>query len=213
MRNKRNPYQRRLDIIRNAGMLFRTNNYENTTINEIITSLKIAKGTFYHYFSSKEELLEAVVEDIIDEELKRKKELMNLDYVKNLTALEKLKFIIMDDAIASDNDNIFNSLHNPENAMMYTKQLGRYITKLAPLYASIFKQGCDEGVFKTDHPLECAEFIIAGIKYITDSGFYSWNNVQLNRRIRAIPFLIDAQLGALSGTFSFLTKNKIINKE
>jgi AcrR family transcriptional regulator len=33
--------------------------------------LGIAKGTIYHYFKSKEELLEAVIEDIVEENLEK----------------------------------------------------------------------------------------------------------------------------------------------
>ena len=39
---------------------------------ELMKKLNIAKGTIYHYFSSKESLLESVVEDIIDKALQRK---------------------------------------------------------------------------------------------------------------------------------------------
>lgn len=213
MKKKKNADRRRLEIIRKARLLFKTKNYENTTINEITASLNIAKGTVYHYFSSKEMLLEAVVEDIINEEFNKKLELLNSDRVKDLSALEKLKIIITENTIVLENHSIIDTLHNPDNTLMYTKQLGSYVTKLAPIYASLFKQGCDEGIFRTEHPLECAEFILAGLQYIMDSGFYPWNNSQLNRRFNAIPFLIEAQLDALAGTFSFLTKNNIINKE
>ena len=35
-------------------------------MNQIIYELKVAKGTVYHYFTSKEALLTAVVEDIVE---------------------------------------------------------------------------------------------------------------------------------------------------
>jgi len=38
---------------------------------ELMKKLNIAKGTIYHYFSSKESLLESVVEDIIDKALQK----------------------------------------------------------------------------------------------------------------------------------------------
>jgi AcrR family transcriptional regulator len=185
----KNPDDRRLEIIRAARELFQAKEYSKTTMQDIMVKLNIAKGTIYHYFSSKEELLEAVVEDLVDQELKRKEELLNSERVINLTALEKLKVIISDDSLADENEGILDSLHHPENTEMHTKQLGRYIIKLAPLWASIFRQGCEEGVFKIEHPLECAEFILAGVQFLTDKGFYPWTDSQLGRRINAFTSL------------------------
>ena len=93
----KNPDDRRLEIIRAARELFQAKEYSKTTMQDIMVKLNIAKGTIYHYFSSKEELLEAVVEDLVDQELKRKEELLNSERVINLTALEKLKVIISDE--------------------------------------------------------------------------------------------------------------------
>lgn len=200
----KNPDDRRLEIIRAARELFQTKEYSKTTMQDIMVKLNIAKGTIYHYFSSKEELLEAVVEDLVDQELKRKEELLNSERVINLTALEKLKVIISDDSLADENDGILETLHHQENTEMHTKQLGRYIVKLAPLWASVFRQGCEEGVFKTEHPLECAEFILAGVQFLTDKGFYPWTDSQLGRRISAFTSLLEAQLGASPGSLSFI---------
>ncbi|HOP62489.1 MAG TPA: TetR/AcrR family transcriptional regulator [Spirochaetota bacterium] len=199
---------RRLEIIRMARELFRTRDYETTTMQELTGRLNIAKGTVYHYFTSKKELLEAVVEDIVADELKRKKELLKLAGEKNLSALVKLKLLITEDETVHIRERILNSLNKPENSRLHTELLGKYINELAPLYASVFLQGCEEGIFKMDYPLECAEFIIAGVQFLTESGFYPWNELQLNRRIKAIPFLIEAQLSALAGSLLFFNENK-----
>ena len=169
--------------------------------------LGIAKGTIYHYFSSKQELLEAVVEDIIDEELKRKDSLLKSERVRDLPALEKIRILITDDTLSDDNDRILDSLHHPENAEMHTKQLGRYINKLAPLWAEVFRQGCSEGVFNTDYPLETAELILAGVQFLTDKGFYPWTDTQLERRVKAFSRIIEIQLGAPVDSFSFINKS------
>jgi AcrR family transcriptional regulator len=209
----KNSDERRGEIIKAARELFQIKDYKNATIQELIDKLNIAKGTFYHYFTSKQALLEAVVEDIVDEELRRKESLLQSSRVRNLNALEKIKILIIDDETASVNERILDNLHHPENTEMHTKQLGRYITKLAPLYAGIFKQGCDEGTFNSEHPLEGAEFIIAGVQFLTDEGFHPWGDAVLNRRMEAIPFLIEAQLGSLAGSFSFLNnRNKKTSK-
>ena len=44
-------------IVKAAWTLFHKNGYEQTTVDEIIAASKTSKGTFYHYFKGKEELL------------------------------------------------------------------------------------------------------------------------------------------------------------
>jgi len=198
--------ERREEIIKAARELFQTKEYEKATMQELIDTLNIAKGTIYHYYTSKQQLLEAVVEDIVDEELKKKEELLNCESGSKLKAFDKLKILITESRIADDNEKILDSLHHPENLELHTKQLGRYIIKIAPLFASVISEGCDEGVFKTDYPLECSEFILAGVQFITDIGFYPWSDLQLDRRIKALPVLLENLLCAPAGSFDFITE-------
>lgn len=52
-------------IARVAWKLFQEKGYDNTTIDEIIQNSNTSKGSFYHYYSSKDELLSAL-SDIFD---------------------------------------------------------------------------------------------------------------------------------------------------
>ncbi|CAB3767983.1 TetR family transcriptional regulator [Burkholderia sp. MSh2] len=55
------PAEVRLDeLMAAAEKLFLEQGVEATTINEIVELAQVAKGTFYHYFTSKNELLEAM---------------------------------------------------------------------------------------------------------------------------------------------------------
>jgi AcrR family transcriptional regulator len=200
------PDDRRKEIIQAARELFQTKEYDKMTMQELMNKLNIAKGTIYHYFSSKDALLEAVVEDLVDEELKRKKRLMKSSQCRKLNALEKFRVLVTTDTLSEENEQILENLHHPGNTLMHTRQLGRYLLKLAPVFAAVFQEGCDQGIFKTDHPLECAEFMLAGFQFLTDVGFYPWSKTQLARRMAAFPSLIEAQLNAPEGSFSFLAE-------
>ena len=55
------PAEVRLDELMSAAeRLFLDKGFEATTINEIVEAAQVAKGTFYHYFSSKSEIREAL---------------------------------------------------------------------------------------------------------------------------------------------------------
>ena len=195
------PDVRRKEIIEAARHLFLTKEYDKTSMQSIVDYLDIAKGTIYHYFKSKEELLEAVVEDIVEEDHLRKKEL--LKEMKG-NALEKIQKLANVKSIASSHEDILENLHQPANIEMHIRLLAAAVIKEASLYCEFIKQGCKEKLFKTEHPLECAEFMLSGIQFLTDVGIHPWKDEDLSRRIQAFPQLIESLLKAPKGSFQFL---------
>lgn len=79
--------ERRNEIIRTAAVLFSQKGYEKCSVNDILNAIGIAKGTFYYYFKSKEDVLDAAVEQISEQVLMQvqkiaaKKELSPVDRI------------------------------------------------------------------------------------------------------------------------------------
>lgn len=199
----KDPEERKNEIITAACQLFLTKGYNRTTMKDVMEKLHIAKGTIYHYFSSKEELLEDVVVSMANEEVQR----LKIIYEQTEgTALERLRQLALNGTSrhADTHDKTIEHLHKAANAEMHIRLLAQLVTMQAPLYAELFKQGCKEGVFKTDYPLECAEFLISGIQFLTDLGIYPWTQEQLERRWTAFPGIVESFLQAPQGSFKFL---------
>lgn len=196
------PSERRAEIVQTARTLFQTKEYHKATMQNVMDNLGIAKGTIYHYFKSKEALLEAVIEDIVDENLSSMQTL-----IKNSkgTALQKMELLITKGNIAADQSIILEHLHRRGNEAMHTRLLASTLLKQAPIYAQVIEQGCKEGTFQTDTSLESAEFILSAIQFLTDLGMYPWTQKDLTRRIKAFPSIIEQQLKAPSGSFQFIT--------
>ena len=201
VRTVKKPEERRGEIVAAARELFQKKDYERTTMQDVMDTLGIAKGTIYHYFKSKEDLLEAVVENTVDEYITGMQELLN---EAEGGALDRMQILITSGDLVEVHEEIYEHLHRPGNIGMHTRQLAATLSRLAPLYASVIQQGCQEGIFQTEHPLECAEFLLASIQFLTDAGFYPWSQEDLMRRAMAIPALVEAQLKAPKGSFDFL---------
>ena len=197
------PEERYREIVDTAKRLFEQHGYENTTMRHIMDELNIAKGTIYHYFTSKEDLLEAVVTSTVDEFIAAMKAVLHETEGDGLT---KLRALTKASSIEETNAPLLEYLHIPANIGMHTRQLAELVNKLAPLYAQAIEQGVTEGIFQTDHPLESAEFILAGMQFITDMGVYPWKPQALSRRAAALPALAEAQLKAPKGSFDFLVE-------
>jgi AcrR family transcriptional regulator len=197
----KNPIARRAEIIKAARKLFLAKEYGKTTLQDVMDNLGIAKGTIYHYFDSKEDLLEAVVIDMVDTRLNEIE--AKLKNVKG-NALKRIEKLVEFSNMAKDHPELLDQLHRPTNAGMHIRILVETLTKLAPIYEKLIQQGCDEGIFYTEHPRECAELILSSVQFLTDTGIYSWTQEDLKRRIKAFPDLIEQQLKAAPGSFKFL---------
>ena len=68
-RTVKEPDIRRNEILDVAQQFFYTKGYEQTSVQDIIDQVGIAKGTFYHYFGSKVELLDELIERMTDQVL------------------------------------------------------------------------------------------------------------------------------------------------
>ncbi|UCD56344.1 MAG: TetR/AcrR family transcriptional regulator, partial [Candidatus Hydrogenedentota bacterium] len=67
------PLIRKKELVDTAERLFLEKGYDRTTVNDIVNEINVAKGTFYHYFKSKTEILGAVVEKniaVLEEEFR-----------------------------------------------------------------------------------------------------------------------------------------------
>lgn len=195
------PEERRGDIVKAARSLFLHKGYESTTMRDVMKVLSIAKGTIYHYYRSKEELLEAVLQQMIEDERQRVRKAF--DELQG-DALSRFKQLIAAISVENHDQAFIDSLHKPANAGMHVRLHAATVSMLAPFFAELCRLGIQEGVMHTDHPLETAEFILAATTFLTDIGISPWSAERLEKRIMAMPDLIERQLGAPPGSFAFL---------
>lgn len=90
MDNKLQPEEENVKerIIRTSWSLFSKKGFDKTTLNDIITTANISKGTFYYYFRSKDTLLNTL-SVIFDEEYRKVEERMPAD----MDSFDKLMFL------------------------------------------------------------------------------------------------------------------------
>jgi AcrR family transcriptional regulator len=167
----------------------------------VVDALGLAKGTVYYYFPSKEDLLEAMVADLIDETTDRMQALVETE---GGNALQKLRLLIQSGSLEDENKELLEGLHKPGSAGLHIRLLAAALVNQAPLFAALVEQGCREGLFHTETPLETSEFILGGVQLLTDMGIHPWSPDDLNRRMQALPSLIERLLGAPPGSFDFL---------
>jgi len=96
MENKTNN---RVKILNAAWKLFEEKGYDNTTVDEIIEATDTSKGTFYHYFKSKEDLL-SLFSYMFDERYEELSKKLDID----MNSFDKLIVLCEDCFTSIEND-------------------------------------------------------------------------------------------------------------
>lgn len=152
---------RKREIVETARRFFFQHGYEDTTIQDIIDTVGIAKGTFYHYFRSKMDLLDEMVELTANEMAASLRPAIEAD----TTALEKFNALFKRGiAFKMENIDVFlvflSVLFKDENAVVRDKLYRSMVRKHTPLFQRIIEQGIEEGSFRTPYPEDAAELMM-----------------------------------------------------
>lgn len=199
--NEEKHTERRNEILDAAMKLVLTKGYEQMTIQDILDALHISKGAFYHYFDSKGDVLEALVERMIVEQV----EPLLRPLVKDteLSALEKFHrfYNIAGRWKISQKTFMLELLQvwmGDENAIVRQKLMTSSIRSVAPLLTEIVQQGVDEGVFTSPYPDQVSNIIIYIMEGLSEKLTELLVSVKINHAECDIDGEINTFIGALN---------------
>jgi len=200
------PEERRLEIIETAAKLFRENGYSNTSVEVIIKEMGVAKGTFYYYFKSKEEVLEGIVDHTLDQIVAMAEQIANDE---SMNALTKMELLLSNSQIGDeDTKEVTEHLHLPANRELHEVTNIQTVLRLSPILAQIVEQGNEENVFDTERPLETMQFLLTGGQFLLDGGLFDFSEQEILDRRMVLQEIIEKSLGAEPGTFSFMNQTR-----
>lgn len=171
MLNKEDYETRRSEILEAAQRLVYIKGYEQMSIQDILDELHISKGGFYHYFDSKQALLEALIERMAGQVI----QLLNpLVQDSQIPAPDKL-CRVFDTASRwkTNRKDVLLTLakvwYADKNALLRLKSQAALLPQITPLITSIVIQGVGEGLFHTDYPEEASRIIFSLLQSFGDS--------------------------------------------
>ena len=187
---------RKEELLEIAYKLFVTKGYDNTSVDEIISEANIAKGTYYYYFTSKEEMLDQVINNIIEKEITIAKEYLN----KPLTVEQKLIGIITSLRPSDNETSIVEALNDENNLKMHKKYSKKLIESATTILKEVIQEGIKKGIFNCDNIEERIKVILI----ISDELFD--NNKFNKKEIEVFIDTVEKILGAKKGTMNFISK-------
>jgi AcrR family transcriptional regulator len=156
------PEIRSAELLDCAQRLFFEHGYDNTTVNDIIREAGLSKGAFYHHFTSKEALLEALAARLAHDSLAELRPMLedpSLDGIGRLNALfagsRRLNV-----ELAPQLRKTFFVVFRPENLALFHRvdQAARELVK--PIIADLLRKGSDEGILDVPDPEAFAEMFL-----------------------------------------------------
>lgn len=186
--------RRKNELVQIAYKKFLEKGYEQTSVDEIIEAAQIAKGTFYYYFQSKEQMLEEVVEMMLEKGAERAAEVLNF----TLSIPEKIVSIILAYRPMVNEAVIQDALNQPGNILLHDRVNKKLIAGAVPLISETVREGIRQGIFDCEQIEERVKMILILSSRIFDDGDFT------NDDVIAFLDIVEKTFGAKPGTMSFI---------
>jgi AcrR family transcriptional regulator len=199
MRITKDYDERRKEILDTAEKLFYLKGYDACSVNDILKEVGIAKGTFYHYFTSKEEVLDNIVERYKEIIISRTNAILSLD---TMSPQEKLMRAFMAMRIANPiEDEVLDDLHKIENILLHQKILNQIVMAMAPVLVKIIEEGEEKGVWSCRYPLQYMQIFLASSLTLTDEGIFELDSDSQMKVMAALISMLEKILNVPEDSF------------
>ncbi len=152
--------QRREEFINVAEKLFKENGVVETTVNAIVKELDVAKGLFYYYFKSKDDVIEAISKKYNDS---FKKSIMAHSATNNYD--EELNECI--ENIITSFKTMWSNLHgetaNIDLSILSSRTIDEAKQSASEVLKKIFDEGIEKDVLNIKNSEYYANTLVSGI--------------------------------------------------
>ncbi len=185
--------ERSSEIMMGAARLFRERGIKSVSIDEIVQAVGIAKGTFYLYFRTKDELLAKMAEAVIGRMAEAVEAAGQGDgdvigcFVNAIVAMR---------SVDRDEQYLADALNHPDNSALHELANMALVRQVAPVLAAIVERGKATGIFNVEDTLSTMEFMLAGQAALLGGGRFNWSADEQTARLRATLIIMERALGA-----------------
>ncbi|RQD71822.1 MAG: TetR/AcrR family transcriptional regulator [Tindallia sp. MSAO_Bac2] len=173
------PQERKKEFMETALKLFNEKGYEKTTINDIIKAMGVSKGAFYHYFASKEDVIEQISDNYAQRVLGMTSQLADR---KDMKAVEKINQLFQTiqgykRSSSQKRSQIKQIFQDEQNLKLERKILNKLRKQMAVSLEKMIQQGVENKEFRQVNPREMTEFLqytIQGLNGSCENLYYEY---------------------------------------
>ena len=153
---------RKNELLDAAWELFVQEGYEKVSVNAIIEKVGVEKGTFYHYFESKEDLLQVLVRRHTGEHMAEWREIVA---DRKMSGLEKLNAVLgASKEVKIEHKTLalafIKHFFREENFLLRYRYNEDLADAAAEILYQVVEQGTREGDFDTPYPREAIRLVM-----------------------------------------------------
>ena len=152
---------RRAQLVGAALSVFSRDGVAATSVDDIVRAAGVAKGTFYLYFATKDDVVNAVAEQMVEGVADRIAVVAtdaSRSPVERLLAFGAAVREVGDEPYQRDLIEVF---HRPENRALHDRVGERALGRLTPTVAAIIADGIERGQFARQDPSRAAAYVLA----------------------------------------------------
>ncbi len=171
MNKLQNSSNRKKEFLKTSLELFAEKGYDKTTIQDIIDQMGVSRGTFYHYFSSKEDIIITIAREYVNgaiyliKRIAGKRDLNAVGKINNL-----MESVNQYKAQQEEHRLTVKGIFSKEKNIKLERKIESAFKGDALKYLKeIIDQGIEEGSFDTINSRELTEFMLTAINTMNAS--------------------------------------------
>jgi AcrR family transcriptional regulator len=152
---------RRQELVEAAAAVFSAKGVTAASVDDIVRSAGVAKGTFYLYFATKDDAVNAVAGAMVEGVAERVQAVATdptRSPVERLLAFGAGISAVGEEPYERELIEVF---HRPENRVLHDRIGDQALVRLAPVVAAIIADGIGAGQFRQQDPDHAAAYIMA----------------------------------------------------
>ncbi|MGI5242231.1 TetR/AcrR family transcriptional regulator [Dactylosporangium sp. CA-139066] len=179
------PAETRKALLDSALRLFDVRGYHETSVEDIVSEAGVTKGALYHHFSGKEEILQQLQEDYINNRLNNCLRILE----NHSSAKDRLYHLILESLVAIDQFRSYVTVYVQEKRFLAEERFATIKEKrdqVDAIYESVIRQGMDNGEFDPSLEPRITSFAILGML----AWAYNWYSSSGRLRVEEIAGLL-----------------------
>lgn len=199
-----NKRERILDAMQE---LMNTSNAQAISVSDIAGKAGIGKGSIYYYFSSKNDIIDAVIERSYSRVLDSGKELAASSHLDAFQKMEIIYNACLDSSMELRRQEAATTFSGQqESAFIHQKFARIIITKLMPILTDIIRQGIAEGTIGCEFPAETARIVLTVLTITLDNHLIPAEPEDIKRILTAFTQMQEKSMDIPAGTLQFLMR-------
>ena len=190
----KDPQVRMAEILDATEELFYARGYHETAISDIVKSIGVAQGTFYYYFKSKEEILEALISRQMSRFLSETEKIV---LAEEINPLQKLELFVQTTfhTIRYKDGLLFEFLFDDQHLHLVDKLSRQGKELLMPLLLKIIEEGEQKKAFTVMNSRVALAFVGGIVNCLIDAIYEKLSTDLFKQHVKMAMVLIEKTVG------------------